>query len=163
MFEAGGRQWEPQAQVITNVKDGYHLPQVQACIQQHAHGVVAYAIVAVLDRDTLSVELQFAGEDEAAAFLKAYGRVRLHKPRPRAETRGRRLYTDRMYVLPDGGELWLFARWDRRRRIGKVIAHRNQDGGCTLVNKIVDESVLRGCRLVPRGEEPWRPPRLGER
>lgn len=157
-YEATGQRWEPEPQAITNVKDDFHLKQVQACIGQHALGVVAYAIMPVCDQDTLSVELQFAGRDKAMAFLKAYNKVRLHKPKAE-QTTGRRavpLRTNRMYILPDGREFWMYGKWDRSRRIGKVIAGRNPDGTCTLENEIVDEDVLRQCPVVPQEEEPWR-------
>ena len=147
--------WEPDSQVITNVKDDFHLPQVQECIRQHARSVAAFAIVPVLNEDTLSVELQFVGKAEAAAFDKAQRRVRLHKPKARTSGPVMRLFKNRMYILPDGREFLLFGKWDRSRRIGKVVVSRNPDGSGTLANKIVDEDVLRKCRRIPKGQEPW--------
>jgi hypothetical protein len=147
--------WNPQAQVITNVKDDFHFPQVQECIREHAHAVVAFAIVPVFDEDSLSIELQFVGEGEALAFDKAYRRVRLHKPKTKGKGPVTKLLKHRMYILPDGREFLLFGKWDQSRRIGKVIAGENPDGTGTLANEIVDDDVLRKCRLIPKGEEPW--------
>jgi hypothetical protein len=154
-WEAGGQEWNPHSQVITNLKDAFHLPQVQECIRQHAHTVVAFAIVPVFDEDSLSIELQFIGRDEAQAFDKAYRRVRLHKPKVKANGPTTKLFKHRMYILPDGREFLLFGRWDQSRRIGKVVVGRSLDGTPRLANEIVDEDVLRKCRLVPKGEEPW--------
>src|SRR6185312_5085012 len=56
---------------------------------------------------------------------------------------------------PDGREFLLFGKWDQSRRIGKVVAGRTTDGTLRLANEMVDEDVLRKCRLVPKGEEPW--------
>ena len=83
-WEAQGNQWEPQAQVITNVKDDFHYPQVRECIRQHAQGLVAYFIAPTLP-DVLSIELQFGTKEQADAFHKAYRKVRLHRPKTRSE------------------------------------------------------------------------------
>jgi hypothetical protein len=152
---AGGQEWNPHAQVITNLKDAFHLPQVQECIRQHAHAVVAFAVVPVFDEDSLSIELQFMGKEEALAFDKAYRRVRLHKPKTKVKGPATKLLKHRMYILPDGREFLLYGKWDQSRRIGKVRSSQNPDGTLTLANEIVDEDVLRKCRLVPKGEEPW--------
>jgi hypothetical protein len=146
--------WQPHRQVITNVNDDFHLPQVQECIRQHAPTVVAFAIIP-FHQDSLSIELQFVGEKEALAFDKAYRRVRLHKPKANVNGQTTKLFNHRMYILPDGREFLLYGKWDQSRRIGKVIASQNPDGTLTLANEIVDEDVLRKCRLVPKGEEPW--------
>ncbi len=147
--------WEPHSQVITNIKDAFHFSQVQECIRQHAHAVVAFAIVPVFDEGSLSIELQFVDKEQALAFDKAHRRVRLHKPKAKGEGPVTKLLKHRMYILPDGREFLLFGRWDQSRRIGKVIASQNPDGTGTLANEIVDEDMLRKCRLVPKGEEPW--------
>lgn len=147
--------WQPNRQVITSTKDDFHFPQVQECIRQHAHAVVAYAIVRIFDEDSLSIELQFVGAGEARAFDKTHQRVRLHKPKTEAKGPVTKLFKHRMYILPDGREFLLFHKWDTSRRIGKVIASRRPDGTVTLANEIVGEDVLRKCRLVPKGEEPW--------
>ena len=155
--------WEPDSQVITNVKDDFHFPQVQECIRQHADSVVAFAIVPVMHQENLSIELQFVGEKEALAFDKAYRRVRLHKPKAKVNGPATKLFNRRMYILSDGREFFLYGKWDQSRRIGKVIASQNPDGTGTLANEIVDEEVLRKCRLVPKGEEPWTLGRFQER
>lgn len=154
-WEGGGQEWNPHSQVITNLKDAFHLPQVQKCIRQHAHAVVAFAIVPIFDEDSLSIELQFVGTEEALAFDRAYRRVRLHKPKAKGERPVTKLFKHRMYIFPDGREFLLYGRWDQSRRIGKVLSSQNPDGTFTLANEIVDEDVLRKCRLVPKGEEPW--------
>jgi hypothetical protein len=152
LWEAQGNQWEPQAQVITSVIDDFHYPQVRECIRQHAEGLVAYFIAPSLG-DSLSIELQFRTDEEANVFLKAYNKVRLHKPKTLTEGRAKRLLNHRMHILPDGREFWLFGKWDTSRRIGKVPGRQPS----SLENHIVDEDVLRKCRIVPKGEEPWWP------
>lgn len=154
-WEAVGQAWNPHSQVITNVKDTFHLPQVQECIRQHAHAVVAFVIVPVFDEDSLSIELQFVGKEQALAFDKAHWRVRLRKPKAKGKGPVTKLLKHRMYILPDGREFLLFGRWDQSRRIGKVIGGRGPDSTLRLANEIVDEDVLRKCRLIPKGEEPW--------
>lgn len=149
------KEWQPDRQVITSTKDDFHFPQVQECIRQHAHAVVAYAIVRIFDEDSLSIELQFVGPDEARAFDKTHQRVRLHKPKSKVKGPTVKLFKHRMYILPDGREFLMWGKWDQSRRIGKVIATRNPDGTGTLANEIVDEEVLRKCLLVPKGEETW--------
>lgn len=146
--------WHPNRQVITSVKDDFHLQQVQECIRQHAQAVVAFALVP-FQQDSLSIELQFIGNEEALAFDKAYRQVRLHKPNTKANGLATKLFKHRMYILPDGRAFLLYARWDQSRRIGKVIACQNPDGTVTVANEIVDDDVLRKCRLIPKGEEPW--------
>ena len=157
-WEAQGNQWEPEAQVITNVKDDFHYPQVRECIRQHAQGLVAYFITPTLP-DVLSIELQFRTDDEANVFLKAYNKVRLHKPKTRSGGKAKPLLNHRMYILPDGREFWLYGKWDTSRRIGKVLLGRQPGSPNQIVldNHIVDEDVLRKCRIVPKGEEPWWP------
>ena len=154
-WEASGQEWNPHSQVITNLKDAFHLPQVQECIRQHAHAVAAFAIVPVFDEDSLSIELQFEGKEQALAFDKEYRQVRLHKPKGKANGSTTKLFKHRMYILPDGRQFLLFGRWDQSRRIGKVVAGRTTDGTLRLANEIVDEDMLRKCRFVPKGEEPW--------
>jgi len=150
-WEAQGNQWEPQAQVITSVKDDFHCPQVRECIRQHAEGLVAYFIAPSLG-DSVSIELQFRTDELAKAFLKDYRKVRLHRPKTKSENRAKPLLNHRMYILPDGREFWLYAKWDMSRRIGKVLGQQPD----ILENHIVDEDVLRNCKVVPKGEEPWR-------
>lgn len=152
---ADGGEWGPQAHVVTNVKDDFHFAQVKACIERHAEAVVAYCVTPALGGDVLSIELQFGTTQQWLAFRKSYAKVRLHKPRPKGIKGGRqaRLLNGRMYVLPDGREIWLYGRWDRSRRIGKVLG----SAPGTVESCIVDEQVLRQCRVVPAGEEPWRP------
>lgn len=154
-WEAGGGRWEPQAHVVTNVKDDYHFPQVTACLKRHAEGVVAFRITPTLGGDVLSIELQFGTAEQWSAFRKAYGKVRRHKPKPKGMNGGGRprLLNERMYVLPDGREFWLYGKWDRSRRIGKVLG----SAPGTVENCIIDEHVLRQCPVLPAGEEPWRP------
>lgn len=153
-FQSAGYEWEPEAQVITNVKDGFHFPQVEQCLRQHAEGIVAYAIVPVLDGHTLSIELQFGSEAQSRAFQKSYRKVRLHKPKTTNVHSATKLHNGRMYILPDGREFLMYAKWDNSRRIGKVVAQRS-DGTLALANEIVDEDVLRQCRVVPKGQERW--------
>jgi hypothetical protein len=45
--------------------------------------------------------------------------------------------------------------WDQSRRSGKVMVGRTTDDTLRLANEIIDEDLLRKCRLVPKGEEPW--------
>lgn len=156
-WEQAGQEWEPDAQVIANPIDNFHFPQVRECLRQHSSGIVSYAIVRLFDSDTLSVELQFASATEKNAFLKTYGKVRLHKPKSPSSGTVKRLFRNRMYILPDGREFWLHYKWDNSRRIGKVVADRLPDGRLELANEIVDDAVLRRCELIPKGQEPWRP------
>jgi hypothetical protein len=76
-----------------------------------------------------------------------------------------------MYILPDGTEFFLFAKWDRHgNRMGKVLADKTikykngqespdlSDSQCeSLDNHIVSETVLRDCLCLPKGWERWKP------
>ena len=64
-----------------------------------------------------------------------------------------------MYLLPDGREFYLFWKYNKENRLGKVLVEPDKYGGrgSTLRNEVVREDILRECQLVPAGEERWEP------
>jgi len=70
----------------------------------------------------------------------------------------KRLYRNRMYILPDGTEFYYFARWDNHGNlVGKSLTEDgfslNEEGYLPVVSKIVHRSIVEEGDLVPLGNE----------
>jgi hypothetical protein len=64
-----------------------------------------------------------------------------------------KLINHRHYILPNGIEGHLYAKWDRASRLLKVIVRINDDGTCQLENRVILNSELAQCQIVPKGQE----------
>lgn len=70
----------------------------------------------------------------------------------------KRLFRNRMYILPDGTEFFYYARWDGHGNlIGMALTDvgfsPNEEGGIPLENKVVHRSIVERGALVPTGNE----------
>lgn len=159
-FERRGGKWQPHIHWIVPTHDEIEANFVQALLDKYAADVESYSILPYLDDDTYCIELQFHDESVAercrTEYIRGFGKggcvpKQKQKQAPSKKAK-KRLYTNRMYRLPDGEYFFYYEKWDHHGNlVGKV--YDEIEGH--LRNKILHRSVLEESVLIPKGEEPW--------
>lgn len=161
-FERKGGRWAPHIHWIVPTCDDIESTFVQSLLDKYATDLEAYSILPVFDNDTFCVELQFhdesVGERCRTEYIRAFLKggvvvARKKQAREGLPTNARkRLFSHRMYRLPNGEMFFYYAKWDfHGNLVGKV--YDEIEGN--LRKKIIHRSVLEEAELVPRGKEPW--------
>lgn len=157
-FERRGGDWNPQIHWIVPTNDEAVSTLVQSLLDKHATSIEAYSILLCFDNDTCSIELQFhdesVGERCQQQYIRGFRKGGCIPKQKQAQAKGakKRVYSNRMYRLPDGECFFYFAKWDRHGNlVGKVL----DDIEGHLRNKIVHRSILENSVLIPKGDEPW--------
>lgn len=157
-FERRGGEWQPHTHWIVPTHDEIVAEFVQSLLDKYAADVQAYAVSRILDGDTYCVELQFhddaIGEHCDREYKRGFskGGVVPKQKQARSKKTKKRLYSHRMYRLPDGELFFYFAKWDGHGNLVGKVYDEIEDN---LRNKIVHRSVLEESVLIPKGEEPW--------
>ena len=154
--------WKPQCHWIVQPGEPIEAEFVQGLLDKYGPEVKAYAITEF--GDSFCVELQFTdpaiGEQCNLDYVRGWrkgGKVALKKKAANSNSR-KRLFRNRMYILPDGTDFFYYARWDGHGNlIGKVLTEAgtspDEEGYIHFENMIVHRSIVEQGSLVPRGHE----------